>query len=34
MAYKYVASDLFQGDVQHHPLCLMGKDIASLLFFT
>jgi hypothetical protein len=32
MAYKYVASDLFQGDVHYHPFCLMGKDIASLLF--
>jgi hypothetical protein len=32
MAYKYVASDLFRGDVQYHPFYLMGKDIASLLF--
>jgi hypothetical protein len=32
MAYQYVASDLLEGDVQHHPFFSWAKDIASLLF--
>jgi hypothetical protein len=32
IAYKYVASDLFQGDVQHHPFCLMDIDITNIFF--
>jgi hypothetical protein len=31
MAYIYVASGLFQGDVQYHPFCLMDKDIGWII---
>jgi hypothetical protein len=34
MAYKYVASDLFQGDVQHHPFFFHGQRTLPVYYFS